>query len=77
MTPKVINTEITGTKNVIEFPMNDRVYTAKVYSGAWGVDVDWFVGQDFIEINDRWKVLPTELYDLNDDDWDEILLQSN
>ena len=77
MTPKVINTQTTATETLIEFPMNDRLYTAKVYAGEWGFDVDWFVGQDFVEIADRWKVLPTELYDLSDDDWEDLIFPSN
>jgi hypothetical protein len=53
--------------------MNGNVYTAKVFIGEWGVDVDWFIGEDFIAIDDRWKVLPTDLYNLDDSDWEEIL----
>ena len=53
--------------------MNGNTFTAKVFIGEWGVDVDWFIGEDFIAIDDRWKVLPTELFDLEDSDWEEIL----
>jgi hypothetical protein len=53
--------------------MNGNIFTAKVFIGEWGVDVDWFIGEDFIAIDDRWKVLPTELNDLDDSDWEEIL----
>ena len=73
MVANVINSEISATDHVVEFPMNGQVYTAKVYTGKWGVDVDWFAGNDFIATEDRWKVLPTELYDLEDSDWEEIL----
>ena len=73
MVSKVLKSEVSATDHVVEFPMNGNTYTAKVFIGEWGVDVDWFIGEDFISINDRWKVLPTELYDLDESDWEEIL----
>jgi len=73
MVANVISSQTSATDHVIEFSMNGNVYTAKVFIGKWGVDVDWFIGEDFIAIDDRWKVLPTELYDLDDSDWEEIL----
>jgi hypothetical protein len=73
MVANVISSQTSSTDHVIEFPMNGNVYTAKVFIGEWGVDVDWFIGEDFIAIDDRWKVLPTELFDLEDSDWEEIL----
>jgi hypothetical protein len=73
MVANVISSQTSSTDHVIEFPMNGNVYTAKVFIGKWGVDVDWFIGEDFIAIDDRWKVLPTDLYNLDDSDWEEIL----
>jgi hypothetical protein len=73
MVANVISSETSASTHVIEFPMNGNTFTAKVFIGEWGVDVDWFIGEDFIAIDDRWKVLPTELYDLEDSDWEEIL----
>jgi len=73
MVANVISSETSSSTHVIEFTMNGNTYTAKVFIGEWGVDVDWFIGEDFIAIDDRWKVLPTELYDLDDSDWEEIL----
>jgi hypothetical protein len=73
MVANVINSQTSATDHVIEFPMNGNVYTAKVFIGKWGVDVDWFIGEDFIASDDRWKVLPTELFNLDDSDWEEIL----
>jgi hypothetical protein len=73
MVANVISSQTSATDHVIEFPMNGNVYTAKVFIGKWGVDVDWFIGQDFIASDDRWKVLPTELFNLDDSDWEEIL----
>jgi hypothetical protein len=73
MVANVISSQTSSTDHVIEFPMNGNTYTAKVFIGKWGVDVDWFIGEDFIAIDDRWKVLPTDLYNLDDSDWEEIL----
>ena len=73
MVANVISSQTSATDHVIEFPMNGNVYTAKVFIGKWGVDVDWFIGEDFIASDDRWKVLPTELFNLDDSDWEEIL----
>jgi hypothetical protein len=73
MVANVISSQTSATDHVIEFSMNGNVYTAKVFIGKWGVDVDWFIGQDFIASDDRWKVLPTDLYNLDDSDWEEIL----
>jgi hypothetical protein len=73
MVANVISSQTSSTDHVIEFPMNGNVYTAKVFIGKWGVDVDWFIGEDFIASDDRWKVLPTELFNLDDSDWEEIL----
>jgi hypothetical protein len=73
MVANVISSQTSSTDHVVEFPMNGNIYTAKVFIGKWGVDVDWFIGEDLIAIDDRWKVLPTELYDLDDSDWEEIL----
>lgn len=73
MVANVISSETSSSTHVIEFPMNGNTFTAKVFIGEWGVDVDWFIGEDFIAIDDRWKVLPTELNDLEDSDWEEIL----
>lgn len=73
MVANVISSETSSSTHVIEFPMNGNTFTAKVFIGKWGVDVDWFIGEDFIAIDDRWKVLPTELFDLDDSDWEEIL----
>ena len=73
MVANVISSETSSSTHVIEFPMNGNTFTAKVFIGEWGVDVDWFIGEDFIAIDDRWKFLPTELFDLDDSDWEEIL----
>ena len=71
----LVSSANTASEHLIEFPMNGNTYTAKVFIGEWGVDVDWFIGEDFIAIDDRWKVLPTELFNLEDSDWEEILYQ--
>lgn len=69
----IVSSANTASEHIVEFPVDADTYTAKVFIGEWGVDVEWFKGEEFIAIDDREKILPTELYDLEDSDWEEIL----
>lgn len=73
MKVNVISSEQTASDHQVEFVIDELTYTAKVYFGKWGVDVDWFKGEQFVDLSDRDSALPAELNDLDYSDWEELL----
>ena len=66
---KVIKSDSVVNDTFIEFEQDGVTYSAKVSIGEWGVEVDWFKGDSFIDE----ELLPEALQELGESDLVSIL----